>query len=222
MAASSTNTAATEVDPSASTPVMVAATSSVPFQSTSDAFAVTTESVVVEADTLRDGTTICRNDESSSKNTNGEIRSDNSKTNFASAAVIDTTVKDNRIVPPTQGSTTTNKKNIASKADRLKDLQLMESFFTGVPLPVGAKTKIAKAVENHNLFNTMEILQEQLLHANHTSDDERLLSQIIQSSEEIPKQSSNTQNLWSQIPGTRSRPTPMPALRWGIQVEPSL
>ena len=198
MAASSTNTAATEVDPSASTPVMVAATSSVPFQSTSDAFAVTTESVVVEADTLRDGTTICRNNESSSKNTNGEIRSDNSKTNFASAAVIDTTVKDNRIVPPTQGSTTTNKKNIASKADRLKDLQLMESFFTGVPLPVGAKTNVAKAVENHIMFNTMEILQEQLLQANHTSDDERLLSQIIQSSEEIPKQSSNTQNLWDQ------------------------
>lgn len=103
-------------------------------------------------------------------------------------------------VPPSQGSILANPTNIASKADRLKEIELIESYFLGVPTPVVLDAKSANAAENYNESSTMEILHEHLLESNDRKDDERLLNLIMQPCEEKRTSRSIDNNLWDQAP----------------------
>ena len=203
MAASSTTTITTAVSAvdAANTPMMEATTgtSSTPLQSSSTSVVAATTPATPATSTVASPqhTDILLDHSNESKS--------NVDTSFAVNDSTTTTINNNvsdqdlHVLPSSQGCNTataaTNRRNIASKADRLNDLKLMESFFFGTPLPVVTKNKnSAKAVENVNAFTTMEILQEHLLQTNHTSDDERLLNQIIQSSDKRPTKDSKSQD----------------------------
>ena len=92
-----------------------------------------------------------------------------------------------------------NPTDMVSKADRLKDIELIESYFLGVPSAVVRNAQDTNtAAEHHNGFSTMEILHEHLLQPNSTSDDERLLNLIIQPSQAIPTANIDSHTLWEQ------------------------
>ena len=201
MAAPSTTAAAGAVDSTVvNTPVMEAATIFTPFESSSStSFAATTTThVAVDKQPPPPNTggmmTVVGHGDNDGNNT--RARSNNNETRDNDTSSIDasdtametdnTSVPDFCIVPPNHGiSATTITKNIASQAERLKDIALIESYILGVPLPIDRYTNSVKAAENNDTFCSMEILQEQLFHTNHTSDDERLLNQIMQSPKDI-------------------------------------
>lgn len=198
MAASSTTTAVCAVE-AANTPVMAAAASPALLQSSSESVDFTTTHVTSTAPQQQVNETTRRRN-------SGEIRNNGSSKNHVSAAGSDIhnmSAHNFHVVPAAQGcnigTTHSNKRNIASKADRLKDLELIESFFLGAPLPAVINKNSAKAAQNINAYSTMEILHEHLLQTNqNTSDDERLLNQIVQSPKEKATECNSSQTPWDQ------------------------
>ena len=207
MAATSTVTTATTVDTSNNkTPMMEA----IPSQSASSAMNFHTSTATIVKNTQQHDLITThhyngRNDNSCGTEVVKDDRNINTESNGSLSVPIHD--NDNRTVSPMQQSITLQQTTPASEADRLADVKYMESCKSGATQPsllFNTENTTGSSAESQNDFNTMDLLKEHLYQPNYK--DDRLLSQLIQSTDEATTSDTNSIPNWDQLSLAHSAP----------------